>query len=639
MKVPYNFLKNSIKNSVSIEELSNVFFQLGHEHTIQDNIFDFELTPNRGDCLSLQGLLRDLNSIHSTNRELMIYDDTINDLDLGFNNLAPEDCPKISFLKIELDNKPNIAVYQDYLESFFTLLGNKKVNFFTDISNYISFELGQPTHCYDNSKINNEITLERSKKNLNFKSLLGDEIKLSDSELIFSTEREAINLAGIMGGESTMCSKDTKSVLIECAFFNPESIIGKSIKYDLKSDAAHKFERYVDPLIHEKALRRFIYIVNEHIKIKNISMTSFVYDDYKQRTISNDLKKINNILGTNIYNEKFQEILSNLGFNISNNSIEIPSWRSDINSLNDIAEEIARVIGYDNITKSHLSIQKTNDSNIKDLKEIKIIELLINNGFNEIINFPFTEKKSKNAVRIDNPIDTTKPNMRESLEDSLLDNLIYNERRQQDIIKLFEISDLYSISKNEIKKKRNLGVIGSGRVDRNFRNFNKKIDKSYFDNIFSKYIKDIDNYLEEISREKIRSKLKSKIIYFEINIDEIHDDICAYESFVKKPTEFSTLKEVSEYPSIFRDLSFSIKDFTQISKLEKLIMEYSHEHINDVFIFDYFHNEKNSEVKIGFRFRFKANKTLTDLEVDKIINDIIDAALNLDEVTVPGLVR
>ena len=361
MKVPYNFLKNSIKNSVSIEELSNVFFQLGHEHTIQDNIFDFELTPNRGDCLSLQGLLRDLNSIHSTNRELMIYDDTINDLDLGFNNLAPEDCPKISFLKIELDNKPNIAVYQDYLESFFTLLGNKKVNFFTDISNYISFELGQPTHCYDNSKINNEITLERSKKNLNFKSLLGDEIKLSDSELIFSTEQEAINLAGIMGGESTMCSKDTKSVLIECAFFNPESIIGKSIKYDLKSDAAHKFERYVDPLIHEKALRRFIYIVNEHVKIKNISMTSFVYDDYKQRTISNDLKKINNILGTNIYNEKFQEILSNLGFNISNNSIEIPSWRSDVNSLNDIAEEIARVIGYDNITKSHLSIQKTND--------------------------------------------------------------------------------------------------------------------------------------------------------------------------------------------------------------------------------------------------------------------------------------
>ena len=639
MKVPYIFFKNSVKNLNSVEELSEIFFQLGHEHTIEEDIFNFELTPNRGDCLSFYGLLRDLNSIHTSNHEPMIYKEDINNLNLDFTNLATKDCSKITFLKIELYDRPNVPTYQNYLESFFTLLGNKKINFFTDISNYISYELGQPTHCYDNSKINNEITLQRSKKNINFKSLLGDEIKLSDSELIFTTDGEAINLAGIMGGESTMCSKDTQSVLIECAFFNPESIIGKSTKYDLKSDAAHKFERYVDPLIHEKVLRRFIYIVNEHINIKNISMASFVYDDYKMLTIPYDLKKINNILGTNINNEKFQEILSNLGFNINQSSIEIPSWRPDINSLNDIAEEIARVVGYDNISKSHLSIQKTKASNIKDLKEIKIIELLINNGFNEIINFPFTEKKSKNSVRIDNPIDSTKPNMRESLRASLLENLTYNERRQQDSIKLFEISDLYSVSNKKIIKKRNLGVIAAGRIDKNFKNFNKKIDKTFFDNIFSKYIKNFDNYLDEIPREIIKSKLKSRIVFFEININEIHDDILGYEPLVKKPKEFITLKEVSEYPSVFRDLSFSVKDFSQIHLLEKLIMEYSDECINDVFIFDFFHNEKNSEVKIGFRLRFKADKTLTDLEVDEIINDIIELALNLNQVTIPGLVR
>ena len=108
---------------------------------------------------------------------------------------------------------------------------------------------------------------------------------------------------------------------------------------------------------------------------------------------------------------------------------------------------------------------------------------------------------------------------------------------------------------------------------------------------------------------------------------------------MKKPKEFITLKEVSEYPSVFRDLSFSVKDFSQIHLLEKLIMEYSDECINDVFIFDFFHNEKNSEVKIGFRLRFKADKTLTDLEVDEIINDIIELALNLNQVTIPGLVR
>ena len=110
-----------------------------------------ELTPNRGDCLSLNGLARDLNIFFDNNIKINTYDGKIDDLEIGFKNLSPEDCPEISFLEIEIEGQ--ITKYKDYLEGYFSVLGNAKTNFFTDISNYLSYELGQPTHCFDANTI------------------------------------------------------------------------------------------------------------------------------------------------------------------------------------------------------------------------------------------------------------------------------------------------------------------------------------------------------------------------------------------------------------------------------------------------------------------------------------------------------
>ena len=165
---------------------------------LNDFIIDISVTPNRGDCLSLYGLSRDLNIFYSQNSDIQIYSDSIPDTTINFSNNAKLDCPKISFLNIEI--RGDISGYKDYLEKYFTDLGIPKNNFFTDVSNYIAYEMGQPTHSYDFKKISKELTLTDNLPNTTFTTLHGNKIELEKNELAFLNNSEVINLAGIMGG-------------------------------------------------------------------------------------------------------------------------------------------------------------------------------------------------------------------------------------------------------------------------------------------------------------------------------------------------------------------------------------------------------------------------------------------------------
>ena len=390
MKALLSDLKERIKNPISTEDLSKLLFQLGHENDIHKNIIDIDITPNRGDCLSLLGILRDLKNFYKVDTEFQIHEESLKSLNLDFVNESIENCPTISFLKIEIDETQ--SNYKEYLENFFSKLGNKKINLFTDISNYLSYELGQPTHCYDFSKINSEIVLKTINENKKFKTLTEKEIELSGKNLVFEMNNKVINLAGVMGGIKTACSDSTTTVLIECAYFKPESVIGKSLSYDLSSEAAHKFERGVDRSCQEYILRRFIKIVSDHANIKNLEFYSQGVKDLDRRTINNDKQKIEKILGIHIENSEFCRILENLYFQIIEDEIYVPSHRNDISSLNDIAEEIARVIGYDNIPSNDINLDKLSNENCSKSAETFIRKKLMKEGFNEVINNPFIGK-------------------------------------------------------------------------------------------------------------------------------------------------------------------------------------------------------------------------------------------------------
>ena len=632
MKIVYQDLINHLSEKPSKEDLSKKLFQLGHEHEIHGSIFDMELTPNRGDCLSLIGLARDLAVFFGKSNSIDLFDGDIEPLEINFENLSPKDCPKISFLEIEIEERK--AEYKPYLENYFNTIGGNKANLFTDISNYISYELGQPTHCFEREAIKNKLIFENRECNDIFNTLLGSEVLLKDRNCVFCSNSEIISLAGVMGGASTACSLNTKKVLVECAYFNPESIIGKSIKYNLVSDAAHKFERGVDIASQEMVLRRFAKVVQDHAKIKSIRLNSYTEAYNQDLNIPIDANKINKILGTSLKNDEYLRHLKGLGFHILD-EIKVPSYRHDIKTNNDLAEEIARVIGYNNIKSIPIILQ--NVANNHENKVAKLQSHLVNNGFSEVINFPFTPNKKKGSINIDNPLDSNRNNLRISLKDSLIDSLLYNERRQKDSIKLFEISDIY-IKDKVIKQQKKLGLIASGRQGYNYNDFSKKLDKKYLNNFLNaNNDKDIFE-ITEISRINLNTKKKDKIFYVEVPLEEIPMNFFSKLSAEQRSIDFIKYKPISEYPSSARDFSFVIEDLQVVHEILDKLDSISDEIIKDSFLFDYYKDDKRKIIKLGYRFGFQSHlKTLSDSEINKKVNEILSPILEFDRVSIPGM--
>ena len=631
MKVLYKDLIKFISETPSKEILSEKLFQLGHEHEVHGEIFDMELTPNRGDCLSLIGIARDLNVFFGKSNHLEIFEDDIKSLDLDFKNLSQDACPKISFLEVEIDGK--ISEYKPYLKNYFSVLANNKVNFFTDISNYLSYELGQPTHCFDKDSINNQLVFENKTCNQELETLLGSKINIKDQNCVFSINNKIISLAGVVGGMSTACSSKTTKVLVECAYFNPELIIGKSIKYNLISDAAHKFERGVDISSQEMVLRRFIRIVQDHANIKSIKIKTFTNSVSRKNSIPINVDKINKILGTTLNDDNYNEYLQKLGFSVTN-EIEVPSYRHDIETQNDLAEEIARVIGYNNIPSQPIKFDNINKKNQDILTSLGIF--MTQMGFTEVINYPFSSQKEKNCIVIDNPLDSNRQNFRTSLKESLIENLLYNERRQKDSIKLFEVSDIYSVENSSIRQVKKIGLIISGRLGNNYAEFSKKLDSKYLKNLLNEFNKNFN--IEEISRDDLSTKKSDPIFYAEACVDDINSEFLKGEEINKPDINFIKYNPVSQYPSSTRDFSFAITNLSKVSEIIKYFEQLSDETIKDIFIFDFYKNIKTNSIKIGYRLVFQSTtKTLSEKDIQKKVTEVLDPVLKMDGVSIPGM--
>lgn len=630
MKIAFSHLVNFFEEQPTIEEVSNNLFQLGHENEIDDDILDIEFTPNRGDCLSLLGLARDLGTFYTISEPLTYYEDDLAPLEIDFTNHSVNDCPNISFLTIEVDEVP--IVYRDYLESYFSTFKLNKNNFFTDISNYIAYEMGQPTHCYDNSLIHGGIEFTSDIISEDFETLLDKTVTLEGKNCFFSSNNKVINLAGVMGGKSTACNKDTKSVLIECAYFKLESIIGTAQKYNLHSDASYKFERGVNPDIQEQTLRRFINIVSEHTTIKDIKFKNFPSEELPLKKIKFDHKRIQNILGTGIQEESYKDSITKIGFEVENGEVIVPSYRHDITHQNDLAEEMARIVGYDNIQPEDFKITSS-ESNTNLDEENTLRYFLAGHGFNEVINMPFTSN-SPASLKIDNPLDSNRGFFRTTLKNSLIDNLLYNEKRQKESIKLFEISDIYSIdSDGEIVVNKYLGIIVSGRVGNNYKEFSQKLDSKYLTGLL-----EIDqNQVYEISREELDTKVKNKIYVALLEFNNLPKNLTNIENKKLDNIKFNQYIPISDFPSSTRDLSFVLSDESKINKIEDIIFSFRSINLKNAFVFDFYNDRKNDQIKIGFRFIFNSKiKTLTVDDVDKEIDDIVTLCMEIGGVEVPG---
>ena len=620
-------------NDADINDISDALFQLGHENEIQNNNLDIDFTPNRGDCLSLFGVVRDLNPIHSSKNNINFYKNDIPSFKFEFNNELEDFCPSVSFLKLKI--KSNKIDYQPYLEEYFSKLKIKKNNFFTDISNYLMYELGQPTHCYDFKVVKNGLSLQRLDQSTKFTSVISEAINLEKNEIVFKHDNKISNFAGLMGSESSGCNEDTLEVLIECAEFNPDFIIGKSVKYDIKSDAAYRFERGVDRELHDLVLRRFIQIVQDHTEIIEINKNSYHYSDKQIKSFIFDFTKVNQVLGTNMNELDMKSILKKLGFKFYDDFIQVPSWRRDINHINDVSEEIARVIGYNNIKAKRFKIENNIKKSYFQNIENSIRSYLVSNGFNEIINNPFVEHND-HSVLIDNPLDSSRSSLRTTIYESLIKNLDYNEKRQKDSIKFFEISDIYHTNDSSLYKKK-LSVIISGRQGKSFKLFNKMLDIEYIESVFAKFNKDISKFIKVIDRSSLNSKKKEKIYVFEIPFDEILTNKLEIQNDHQSPASFNKFQPISEYPSITRDISISVKKIDKIGELIEHMLNLELSNLKDSYIFDFYSNNDKNICKIGFRYTFQSNvKTLEEADIEENIINIFNFLENFEDIEIPG---
>ena len=644
MKIVYSHLLNLLEQKPKLEELSELLFQLGHEHEIHGGVLDMEITPNRGDCLSLKGIARDLNYFYQA-KELPKSDMTLPALEIQFDNKAQDVCPNISFMQIEIEQAP--TKYEPYLEAYFADLGINRNNFFTDISNYLAYESGQPTHCFDQNTMQGHFSLTKKRLKTKFKTLLDTEIELTDENLVFSLDDQVISLAGIMGGASTACSADTTKVLVECAYFQPEEILGKARKYNLSSEAAYKFERGVDYICQEEVLRRFLHIVSEHTEVKSVAL----YSEQNKTTLAEvpyDANQLNAVVGIDISEQEQMAYLSALGFATGKN-MTVPAHRSDVDQLNDLAEEVARMIGYNNIPSQVLALPVMAKQHKRSFEEL-VGRYLINQGCFEVINNPFTDFEGKEAIPVDNPLDKQRAKLRTCLMNSIRINIAYNQNRQKDSIKFFEFSDIYKTSGTE----RRFALAISGRVNKNAKEFNAQLDYAYLKGLVNSICNDIlkvqptyglaskrgyDFYesltlngieiggLGKISEDTIESKVKTPVFACELTIDDLK---VPDHNFV--PT--------SDFPASYRDLSFSLSDLEKVGTLTELVNNTTTNHglLRESFIFDFFQNKKLNLLKLGFRFKFQAaDRSLTDEEIDEIMDKLISNSMALDGISIEGL--
>lgn len=401
----------------------NIGENIGNILDIEDEIYDFEITPNRPDCLGIIGIANELKcAINRKEKQKLLIEkgdfekigNTVEEIDNITVNVESEDVKR--YMAVPLYNVKNIETPKKIRERLQTMGVNPKGNILVDISNYIMFETGNPTHIFDldilnkihNEKNdNNKLEIKIANNNGKIELLNDEELELSD-DLTISIDDENLALVGIMGGKDSGVRKETKNILIEIATFERKKIRDTSRKYNVRTESSARFEKKLSPRLPELAFLRMITIMKElgvidEASFKNgkINVIDYIRKDVKenfengQNTLINfNSNDINKILGMNISEEKMINILTELGFKKHNGETSVlvkPYIREDIERKEDLAEEVIRFYGYDNLNETLPKVErgnvyKVNDKDISNItKDIR--NLLKIEGYNQIITY------------------------------------------------------------------------------------------------------------------------------------------------------------------------------------------------------------------------------------------------------------
>ena len=624
---------------------------------LSDDVVEFEITPNRPDCLSVIGLARE--SAASFDRALTVPTPSVK---------ASSDDDKVeNYIKVDVTSGlcrryaarvvKNVKIEPSplWLRMRLRASGVRPINNIVDITNYVMLEYGQPMHAFDYKCLDgSHIIVREAAENESFMSLDNIDHTLKSGMLVIADEKKAVALAGVMGGANSEITDETKTVVFESANFDGPSVRVTSKALGMRTESSARFEKGIDREIVIPAVERACELVQLLGAGEVVNGIIDVYPSKKEQTVIKlDADRINAFLGTSLTKEYMIEVLTKLSFVVENDNIYVPSYREDVEGEHDIAEEIARIYGYNEIETTNVVAELTQGERTPEQQyDMSIRDTLCALGMFEIKTFSFISPKyydkiclsandaRRKSVVISNPLGEDTSVMRTSALPSMLEVLCKNQNLKNDEVALFEMSTIYipneDITKLPTEKKQIvLGMFGSC----DFYDMKGAIEGLFASCGVKEYevkAKSDDVTFHPGRCAEIYAKSGACLGIF----GEIHPQVASNYSFAKRvyvaAIDFEAMfacheseahyKPLPKFPALTRDFSFVCDESLEVGTIEKAIKKSGVSTLESVKLFDVYRGAQIGENKksVSFSVSLRASdKTLNDQEADSAVKKIL----------------
>ena len=629
------------------------YLQLG------DNIIDIDLTPNRGDCLSISGVAREVAAI---NRMPLIdhavtgIDATI-DAEFPIELEAPEHCPRYVGRVIRGINPA--AQTPLWMQEKLRRCGLRPLGPVVDVTNYVMMELGQPMHGFDFDKLDGGIRVRLAAAGEKLVLLDNSEVECREDTLLIADHAGGVALAGIMGGLDSSVQADTRNILLEAAHFSADEIAGRARSYGMHTDASHRFERGVDAQLPPLAMQRATELLLEIAGGEAGPLLDAVADDYLPRTAEVELRhrQLNRLLGIDVPREEVDEILGRLNMTVDETDdgwrVVPPSYRFDINIEADLIEEVGRLIGYDNIPgsreASHIRMESFSE---RRLEINRIRDTLVERGFFEAVTYSFVSPElqaildpERETLALSNPISADMSVMRSRLLPGLVQALRHNLNRQQSRVRLFETGLCFQCTENGLEQVPHIaGVITGSRLEEGLYSANEAVD--FFD------IKgDLEALLAHARADEFSfTRSSNPVLHPGQGADllragetigfvgalhpavlqklDIGQPVYGFECRLEPvlDAKIPNFAEMSRFPSIRRDIALTVDNSVPVQSLIDCIKSLKSEILQAVFVFDVYTGKevRNSRKSVALGLILQDfSRTLVDEDVDVLVEKVL----------------
>ncbi len=628
---------------------------------LDDVVFEYEVTSNRVDCFSVIGIAREAAATFRKSFVPPVVTETGNSEDVNdYIKVSVKDaelCPRYCARVVK---NIKIGPSPKWMQRRLASVGIRPINNLVDITNYVMEEYGQPMHAYDLDTIaGREIIVRRAAKDEKFVTLDGQERQMDDSVLMICDGEKSVGIAGIMGGENSMITDDVHTMLFEAACFDGTNIRKSSKKVGLRTDASGKFEKGLDPNNAKAAIDRACQLVEELGAGEVVGGIVDVYGKKKEPVrVPFDAEKINAILGTDISREEMLSYFKmlDLEYDAETNEVIAPAFRHDLFRLADLAEEVARFYGYDNIpttlpageaTAGKLSFKLRIEEIARDIAEFC--------GFSQGMSYSFESPKVfdkllipadsplRNTVEIMNPLGEDYSIMRTTSLNGMLTSLATNYNRRNKNVRLYELGNIYlpkTLPLSELPEERmqfTLGMYGEGDF------FSMKgVVEEFFDKVG---LRGKESYDPNAGKPYLHPGRQANIIYNGETagyLGEVHPEVAdsygigtrAYVAVIDMPyiVKMATFDRkyagIARFPAVNRDISMVVPKHILAGQIEEVIEKKGGAYLESYALFDLY---EGSQIKEGFKsiaysivFRAK-DKTLSDAEVTEAMDRILKA--------------